>query len=76
MCWHHTAGDRRSCGRQKGADGDPGILSNCDDERQTLFRETLDRVLGRRKMWESKWERLEEILPERWLTLREYCDRF
>jgi flavin-dependent dehydrogenase len=56
--------------------GDLSYLSGYESEWLELFGDTLERGFERRRLLESKWDRLEEIFKYCWVTFKEYHEPY
>jgi flavin-dependent dehydrogenase len=55
---------------------DMSCLAEYECEWLELFGETLERGFSRRRLLESKWDRLEEIIKYCWVTFKEYHEEY
>jgi flavin-dependent dehydrogenase len=55
---------------------DLGKLADYESEWRDFFGETLERASSRRRLLESKWDRLEEIVKYCWVTFKEYHSEY
>ncbi len=56
--------------------GDMSNLADYESEWLNLFGETLEQGFSRRRLLESKWDRLEEIFKYCWVTFKEYHEAY
>ncbi|MGC8490994.1 MAG: geranylgeranyl reductase family protein [Syntrophobacteraceae bacterium] len=55
---------------------DWGKLAGYESEWREFFGETLEKASSRRRLLESKWDRLEEIVKYCWVTFKEYHSEY